>query len=105
MAVVVDLAGEVGVGSVRRLQDNLDKRISKSRLSGHVNGRSTHLGAIGELMGGQVDLAKGAFANETAEGIVADRLEVLARKFTAENQPRSATSRSATSGEAQDNSL
>ena len=57
-----------------------------------MNGKSTHLGAIRELVGGQVDLAKGAFANEAAEGVIANRLEVLAREFAAERQPpRSAT--------------
>ena len=43
----------------------------------------THLGAIGELVGRQIDLAKAALAYEPAEGVVADRLEVLRRELTA----------------------
>lgn len=36
-------------------------------------------------MRGQVDLAKGAFANQAAKGIVADGFEVGAREFAAES--------------------
>lgn len=36
-------------------------------------------------MGGQVDLAKGAFANQATKGIVADGLEIGAREFAAES--------------------
>jgi hypothetical protein len=32
-------------------------------------------------MGGQVHLSKGAFANQAAKGIIANRLEIGARKF------------------------
>ena len=47
LAVVVDFAGEVGIVLLRALEYNL--------------------GAIGELVGGKVDLAEAALANEAAE--------------------------------------
>lgn len=40
-----------------------------------------YLGAISEFVGGQVDLAEGALADEAAEGVVADRLEVFTREL------------------------
>lgn len=43
---MVDLAGEVGIVLLRRLEH--------------------HLGAIGELVGGEVDLAEAALADELA---------------------------------------
>ncbi len=39
--------------------------------------RETHLGAIGELVGGKVDLAERALSDQAAEGVVSDRLEVF----------------------------
>lgn len=45
----------------------------------------THLGAIGELVGSQIDLAKAALAYEPSEGVVADCLEVCRRELTAEH--------------------
>lgn len=57
LAVVVDLAGEVGIVLVGRLEDDL--------------------GAIGELVSGEVDLAEGAFSDQTTEGVVADRAQFL----------------------------
>jgi hypothetical protein len=56
LAMVVDLAREVGIVLLRRLEN--------------------HLGAIRELMGGEVDLAKAAFANEFTKRVVADGVEV-----------------------------
>jgi hypothetical protein len=62
LAVVMDLAGEVGVVLLGRLED--DAR------------------AVAELVRGEVDLAEAAFANQTAEGVVADGLEVGGGEFT-----------------------
>jgi hypothetical protein len=62
LAVVMDLAGEVGVVLLGRLED--DAR------------------AVAELVRGEVDLAEAAFANQTAEGVVADGLEVGGCEFT-----------------------
>ncbi len=83
LAVVVDLAGEVRVVLVGRLEDDLGWVVG---LGGAVTGGTgcryvTHLGAIGELVGGQVDLAKRALADQAAQGVVSDRLEVLVREF------------------------
>lgn len=46
--------------------------ISQDRHVASASDRSTHLGAISELVGGQIHLAKGSFANEAAKGVVAD---------------------------------
>lgn len=54
--MVVDLAREVGIVLLRRLED--------------------HLGAICELVGGEVDLAKTPFAYQFTKRVVADRVEV-----------------------------
>lgn len=54
--MVVDLAGEVRIRLLRGLEHDF--------------------GAIGELVGGEVDFAEGAFAYELAEGVVADGDEV-----------------------------
>ena len=64
LAVVVDLAGEVGIVLLGRLEHDL--------------------GAIGELVGGEVDLAEAAFADEAAEGVVADGVEVGGGEFAEE---------------------
>jgi hypothetical protein len=50
LAVVVDLARKVVVVLLRRLED--------------------HLGAIGELVGCEIDFAKAALANKPAQGVV-----------------------------------
>ena len=50
--MVVDLSRKVRVVLLRRFEH--------------------HLGAIGELVRGKVDLAKAAFADESAEGVIAD---------------------------------
>ena len=57
----MDLARQVGVILFGRLEHNL--------------------GSIGELVSCQVDLAEGAFADQAAERVVADRLEVLVGEF------------------------
>jgi hypothetical protein len=44
---------------------------------------AAHLGAIAELVRGKVDLPKTAFADQLAQRVVADALEVLGREFTA----------------------
>ena len=41
-----------------------------------------YLGAIAELVRGQVDFPKAAFANQLAQRVVADTLEVRRREFT-----------------------
>lgn len=84
LPVVVDLASQVRVGSIRRLQDDLNRPFSYRRLLDSSTKGSTHLGAIREFMGGQVDLAEGAFADQAAKGIIANRLEIGARKLAAE---------------------
>lgn len=61
LAVMMDLARQVGVVLLGRLEYNL--------------------GSIGELVGCQVDLAEGAFADQAAKRVVADRLEVLVGEF------------------------
>lgn len=38
-------------------------------------------GAIGEFMRGQVDLSKATLADESAEGIIADGMEVCGGEF------------------------
>ena len=45
--------------------------------------RRAHLGAIAELVRGQVDLAEAALADQLAQRVVADALEVCRREFTA----------------------
>lgn len=83
LSVVMDFAGQIGVGSIRRLQHNLGGTISQDRQVTSAK-TDTHLGAIGELVGGQIHLAKGSFANEAAERVIADRLKIVAREFTVE---------------------
>jgi hypothetical protein len=61
LAMVMDLPGEIGVVLLRALEHNL--------------------GAIGELVRGQVDLAEAAFADESPESVVADGVEIRGRKF------------------------
>ena len=56
LTMVVDLAGEVGIVLLGRFEHDL--------------------GAIGELMSGEVDLAEAAFADEAAERVIADEGEV-----------------------------
>jgi hypothetical protein len=81
LAVVVDLAGEVRVVLVGRFEDDLLQVSDHSTIA--IPHLSSHLGSICKLVGGQVDLAKRAFPNQAAEGIVSDRLEVLVREFAA----------------------
>lgn len=50
------------------------------------------LGIVDELVTGEIDLAERALANQAAESVVADRLEVLVREFTA--KPREGRSQS-----------
>lgn len=40
-----------------------------------------YLGAIRELVGGQVDLAKGTLSDETTESVVANGAEVFVREL------------------------
>jgi hypothetical protein len=56
LAMVVDFAGEIRIILLGRLEHNL--------------------GAIGELVRGEVNLAEAAFADEAAERVVADEVEV-----------------------------
>lgn len=70
--MVVYFAGQIRVGSIRRLQHDLGGMISQDRHVTSANERGTHLGAISELMGGQIHLTKGSFANQAAQGVVAD---------------------------------
>lgn len=77
LSVVVDLAREVGVALVGRLEYDLASQTSNTMR------RSAYLGAVCELMRGQVDLAKGALSDEAAEGVVTDRLEVLLGELAA----------------------
>lgn len=83
LAVVVYLAREVRVGLVGGLEHDLRGSVW-SRGKGHC---AAHLGAIGELVRREVDLAERALANEAAESVVAHRLEVLCREFTAPSAP------------------
>lgn len=62
LAVVVYFAGEVGVVLFRRLEDDL--------------------GAIAKLVRGEVDFAEATFANQLAQRVVADALEVCRGEFT-----------------------
>lgn len=61
LSMMMDLAGEVRVALVRGFEDDL--------------------GAIGEFVGGEVDLSERALSDQAAEGVVADRSEVLIREF------------------------
>ena len=62
--MMVDLAREVGIVPLGRLEHDL--------------------GTIGELVRGEVDFAEAAFANQPAEGVVADGLEVGGGKLAEE---------------------
>lgn len=59
--MVVNFAGEIGIILLRTLEHDL--------------------GAIGELMRGQIDLAEASFANKSSKGVVADCVEVRRREF------------------------
>ena len=61
LSVMMDLSGEVRVTLVRGLEH--------------------HLGAVGELVRRQVDLAKRPLSDEPTERVVADILEVLVGEF------------------------
>jgi hypothetical protein len=77
LAVMVDLAREVGVLFLGRLEHDL--RVQRGLVFDllRVHG-ACHLGAIDEFVRGQVDLAKRALANQAADGVVADSTEVAA---------------------------
>lgn len=91
LAVMVYLAGEVRIVFVGRLEDDLWMAVS-------MEGRRTWpgleacLGAIGELMRRQIYFAKGSLSNQPAEGVVADRGEVIGREFAAEAHGQLGTS-------------
>ncbi len=91
LAVVVYLAGEVRVIFVRRLEDNLGRQVSGGNTNTTLGDSRTavdsYLGAVGELVRGQVHLAKGAFSNQATEGIVADGPELVGRELAARGQP------------------
>lgn len=59
--MVMDLTGEVGVIFVGRFEN--------------------HLGTICELVRGEIDFSKRAFADKTAKSVVADRLKILVREL------------------------
>lgn len=61
LSVVVDLTGQVRVALVRRLEHDL--------------------GAIGELVVGQVYLSERSFSYQTAQSVVSDRPEIFAREL------------------------
>lgn len=54
LAVMMNLAGQVGISFVGRLEDNL--------------------GVVDKLVAGEVDLAEGALANKASQGVVANGL-------------------------------
>ena len=62
--MVVDLAREVRIVLLRRLEHDF--------------------GAIGELVGGEVDLAEAALANQSPQRVIADGVEVDGREFVQE---------------------
>jgi hypothetical protein len=81
LAVVVDLAREVGVVFLRRLEYDLLPSAYLPVVGGYWFG-AAHLGAIAELVRGEIDFPEAAFADQLAQRVVADALEICGRKFT-----------------------
>lgn len=81
LAMMVDLAGKIGVTLVRRLEDNLGGSQYDITdcviVTRPVGAGATCLGAVCEFMGSQVNLSKGAFPNQAPKTVVAHRLKIL----------------------------
>ena len=80
LAVVVDLAREVGVVFLRALEHDLSA-VSVAD-PGLLSIPSSHPGAIAEFVRRQVDLAKTAFADEPPKSVVSDCLQISRGEFT-----------------------
>jgi hypothetical protein len=80
LAMVVDLAGEVGVVLLRRLEHDL-RTVSNADIPRHRS-HIAHPGAIAEFVRCQVDLAEASLAYEFAQCVVAHGLEVGRGEFT-----------------------
>lgn len=76
---MVNFAREVGIVLLRRLEDYLDLL---SNASFHARTCQTHLGAIGELVRGKIDLAKAALPYKPAQRIAPHGLQIICREFT-----------------------
>jgi hypothetical protein len=80
LAVVVYLAGEIGVVLLRRLEHDL--HAVSDILSLPLQRVFAYSGTIAELVGCQVDLAEAALAYEPSQCIVSHGLEVGRGEFT-----------------------
>lgn len=78
--MVVDLARKIGIVLLCGLEDNL-LYDQPHPLPMHVF-LATDLGAIGELVSPQIDLAKAALADKPPQGITSHRLQVCRGEVT-----------------------
>lgn len=77
LAMMVYLAGKVGIVLLRALENNLDPRISLVPQSPDI----TNLGSIGKFVCSQINLSKTAFANHASEGVISNMSQVLRAEF------------------------
>ena len=72
LSMMVDLSRKIRIFLFRRFEHHL----FRSSMRSYVFHKPlyAHLRSIGKLMSREIDLAKGSFANETADGVVSDCL-------------------------------
>jgi hypothetical protein len=80
--MVVNLAGQVRIVFLRRLEYNLRYKRQLQARAIRLSSVS-HLRAICELVCGQIDLAEGAFPNQPAKCVIPNVAEVLRGEFAA----------------------
>lgn len=87
--MVMDLAHKIGVLLAGRFQHHLP--IDQYCLHNCPSRDMTYLGAIGELVRGEIDLAEGALPNQPAQCVITYGPKVLGGELPAEKHNVSAT--------------
>lgn len=94
LSVVVNLAGQIGVIFVSRLQhylfasEDVISPLCSIKLSAKGHGElvsGAHLGSIGQLVGGQIDLAKAPLPDKSTNLVIPNSAKFRRRKLSASN--------------------
>lgn len=83
LPMVVDLARQIRIVLVGRLEDHLEPSLVMQY--GRGRGRGAHLGAIGEFVGCEVHLAKGTLPYQLPQVVIAHILQVLVGKLAVDH--------------------
>lgn len=84
LAMMMDLARQVGILPTGGLENNLRMDLFKTCLHPSRCRSKPYLGTIGEFMRSEVDLAEGTFPDQPSEGVVSYISKILRREFSEE---------------------